>query len=324
MRIKYKILWVDDRKDEFERLSYDKRIIEYVKNLFFEPHLTFCETVEEAKDIINHNHFDVIFSDYNINDGSSGEQGDGFISYIRSRNVNTEVLFYSAMKELPTLKLNRIVFFSLAGLQDGYRKLLEQMEGLIYLTTEKLHDLTALRGLVMAETSELDKKMEDICLCFFVQNESNISDAIFEEILVGLETDYLNNLKKSSNCDKKCTHKIRNKSSFGEIITNIAFDSARKARAIKKIIEETNYPLQNYDINNDFYEAYLIDIIGTRNLLAHSYSKTIETGQEVLVSKKEGNKIIFDETKIKGIRQRMLLYESVLNGLFESIEKGNI
>lgn len=319
MRIKYRILWVDDRKEEFERLSYDKRIVEYVRNLFFEPHLTFCETVEEAKDIISHNHFDVIFSDYNINDGSSGEQGDGFISYIRSRNVNTEVLFYSAMKELPTLKLNRIVFFSLAGLQDGYRKLLEQMEGLIYLTTEKLHDLTALRGLVMAETSELDKKMEDICLCCFVQNKTDKSDAIFEEILVGLETDYLNNLKKSNNCDKKCTHKIRNKSSVEEIITNLAFDSARKARAIKKIMEESNYPLLNHGINIDFYEAYLKDIIGTRNLLAHSYSKMIETGEEVLVSKKDGDEITFDETKIIEIRQRILLYESVLDGLFNCL-----
>lgn len=319
MRIKYKILWVDDRKEEFERLSYDKRIVEYVKSLFFEPHLTFCDTVEEAEDIISHNHFDVIFSDYNINDGSSGEQGDGFISYIRSRNVNTEVLFYSAMKELPTLKLNRIVFFSLAGLQDGYRKLLEQMEGLIYLTTEKLHDLTALRGLVMAETSELDKKMEEICLSFFVQNKTNKSDAIFEEILVGLETDYLNNLKKSNNCDKKCTHKIRNKSSIGDIIINRAFDSSRKARTIKKIVEETSFPLQSHGINNDFHNAYVEDIIRTRNLLAHSYSRINDEGTEVLVSKKDGQEIIFDENKIKEIRQRIMLYEKMLDDLYNSI-----
>ena len=314
MRIKYKILWVDDRKEEFEKLSYDKRIVEYVQNLFFEPQLTLCETIEEAKNEISHNHFDVIFSDYNINDDSSNGQGDSFISYIRSRNVNTEVLFYSAMNELPNLKLNRIVFFSLSGLHEGYRKLLEQMEELIYLTTEKLNDLTALRGLVMAETSELDKKMEDICLCYFVEKESEKSNTVFEDILRGLETDYLKKLKKSEVCDKKCTHKIRNKE-VQEIVTNRDFGSDRKARAIKKIIEETNYPLHTHGINNDFYEAYLNDIIGTRNLLAHSHSIISETGQEVLVSKKDGNEIIFDETKIKEIRQRILLYESVLNGL---------
>ena len=61
MRIKYNILWVDDRKDEFEQLSYDKRIIDYVSSLFFEPHLFFCETIEEAKERIRQNHFDVIF-----------------------------------------------------------------------------------------------------------------------------------------------------------------------------------------------------------------------------------------------------------------------
>lgn len=318
MRIKYKILWVDDRKEEFERLSYDKRIIEYVKGLFFEPHLTFCETIEEAKDIISHNHFDVIFSDYNINDGSSGEQGDGFISCIRSRNVNTEVLFYSAMKELPTLKLNRIVFFSLAGLQDGYRKLLEQMEGLIYLTTEKLHDLTALRGLVMAETSELDKKMEDICLSFFVQNKTDKSDAVFEKIIKGLEKDYLNKLEQSTQCDKKCTHKIRKQTSIEGMISNMSFDSSRKARAVKKIVEEKEFHFNNY-ITGDFYESYLKDIIETRNILAHSYSRINDEGTEVLVSKKDGQEIVFDENKIKEIRQRIMLYEKMLDDLYNSI-----
>ena len=320
MRIKYKILWVDDRKEEFERLSYDKRIIEYVRNLFFEPHLIFCETIEEAKDIISHNHFDVIFSDYNINDGSSEEQGDGFISYIRSRNVNTEVLFYSAMKELPTLKLNRIVFFSLAGLQDGYRKLLEQMEELIYLTTEKLHDLTALRGLVMAETSELDKMMEDICLCYFVENKSDVTDAVFEEILKGLENDYINNLKMSANCDKKCIHKIRNKDTHN-IVTSLVFDSARKARAIKKIIEMKHFATDQYGIPNDYYESYLQDIINVRNQLAHSYSKTNQDGLEVLFSKKDGQDIFFDEDRIKGIRQCIIQYERMLDELSISVKQ---
>ncbi len=317
MRIKYNILWVDDRKDEFKQLSYDKRIIDYVSSLFFEPHLFFCETIEEAKERIRQNHFDVIFSDYNI-DANSGEQGDAFISYIRSRNVNTEVLFYSAMQELPTERLNRVVFFSLAGLQNGYRKLMEQMEGLIDLTTEKLNDLTALRGLVMSETSELDKKMEDICLCYFVEKKSDKSDAAFEGVLKGLESDYLNNLKKSENCDKKCTHKIRNKS-VKDIVTGLAFDSARKARAIKRIIEETQFPIDKHGFSEDFFESYLHDIIDVRNQLAHSYSKINEDGVEVLVSKKDGQDIFFDGGKIKEIRQRILRYEKMLDVLFESV-----
>ena len=317
MRIKYNILWVDDRKEEFEQLSYDKRIIDYVSSLFFEPHLVFCETIDDAKEKISQNHFDVIFSDYNIDDGSE-DQGDAFISYIRSRNVNTEVLFYSAMQELPTERLNRVVFFSLAGLQNGYRKLMEQMEGLIDLTTEKLNDLTALRGLVMSETSELDKRMEDICLCYFVEKKSDKSDAAFEGVLKGLESDYLNNLKKSENCDKMCTHKIRNKDTK-TIVTSFAFDSARKARAINKIVETKSFAIDQYGIPNDYYESYLNDIINVRNQLAHSYSKTNQDGIEVLVSKKDGQDIVFDEAKIKEIRRCILKYEKMLDELSLSV-----
>lgn len=320
MRIKYNILWVDDRKEEFEQLSYDKRIIDFVHSLFFEPHLDFCETIDEAKEMINKKHFDVIFSDYNIDDSMEEEQGDSFISYIRSRNVNTEVLFYSAMEELPTIRLNRVVFFSLAGLRGGYRILLEQMENLIELTTEKLHDLTALRGLVMAETSELDKKMEDISYCYFVQNKSEESDSLFDEILKKIEGEYRQKLQRSTSCDKKCMHKIRKKS-IEEIVTSLVFDSSRKARTLNKIIEHVGFSVKEYGIETPFYDAYLEDIIRTRNLLANSQSRINDDGTEILVSKIDGNELSFDDEKIKNVRQKILLYEKLLDNLYQTITK---
>ena len=319
MRIKYNILWVDDRKDTFEKAGYDKRIRDYVKGLFLEPQLTICESVEEAKEVLQATTFDVIFSDFNISDSDSEEQGNDFIEYVRGQNVNTEILFYSAMEELPPMHVNRISFFSFAGEKNAYPKLLLQMEKLIDLTVEKLNDLTALRGLVMAETSELDKKMEDICLCYFVEKESEKSNTVFEDILKGLETDYLKNLKKSDICDKKCTHKIRNKKSFKEIITSFSFDSARKARTIKSVIEKEEFSINDNSIATNFYESYLKDIIDTRNLLAHSYSRINKGGSEVLISKKDGLEIVFDEKRIKEIRQRILLYEKMLDDLYNQL-----
>ena len=125
-------------------------------------------------------------------------------------------------------------------------------------------------------------------------------------------------MKKSENCDKKCTHKIRNKS-VKYIVKGLAFDSARKARAIKRIIEETHFPIDKHGFPEDFFESYLHDIIDVRNQLAHSYSKINEGGVEVLVSKKDGQDIFFDGTKIKEIRQRILRYEKMLDVLFESV-----
>lgn len=301
MRIKYRILWVDDRKEEFERLSYDKRIVEYVQDLFFEPYLTFCETIEDAKDAINKNDFDIIFSDYNINDNAE-EQGDSFISYIRSRNVNTEVLFYSAMQELPTIRLNRVVFFSLAGLHDGYRDLLEQMKSLIDLTVRKLHDLTALRGIVMAEVSELDDKMKDIIRKYYVQDQSDELEKIFHDHITKKLEDKLKSALKECVNNKKCVH-IWKSMQIQDIIPEM--ESSQLAKAINYIIPAGYVPSRA-----NFFEDYLADIILNRNILAHCFSKTID-GKEYLITR-AGDKTFSDED-IMGIRKNIMKYSKLFN-----------
>lgn len=49
--MKYNILWVDDRKDEFVELDYPTILEEYVAKLYFEPSIDFFESVEEAKEV---------------------------------------------------------------------------------------------------------------------------------------------------------------------------------------------------------------------------------------------------------------------------------
>ena len=108
--MKYNILWVDDRKDEFVELDYPNKLIEYVSEQFFDASLDFCETVGEGKKAIETKKYDVIFSDYNIGDN---DKGDDFISFVRSRNVNTEILFYSALNTVPGLNKDRISFYNI-------------------------------------------------------------------------------------------------------------------------------------------------------------------------------------------------------------------
>lgn len=316
MRLKYRILWVDDRKSTFEGLEYDKNIQTYIQELFFEPNLVFCETAEEAKSYISTAKFDVIFSDYNIGDGDSMEKGDDFISHVREQNVNTEILFYSAQNTVPKLDIDRISFFSIPA-QDGYSRLFEKMTNLVDLTVEKLRDLTSIRGLVMAETSELDKLMEDIVLCYFVKNGSEERNSTFNLILNGLETDHKNKLKKpADNCGYGCTHSIRDNKNISKMVASRDFESSRKARSINKIVEVEQLELDG--IKNTFYNDYLEDIIKTRNDLAHSRSE-IKNGVEVLITQKAPNEVVFDEGKFKEIRKTILFYEHILNKIRQVI-----
>lgn len=312
MRLTYRLLWLENNALWAESLEDElNEIIEDDYGFMLEKSIA-----PKHEDTINYNAYDLILMDLNLQDDLSG---DKLIQKIRNNKIYTDIIFYSA-DGIPAIK-EKARALNLEGVYFSSRTkhlFLSKVKAIVETTIRKVQDLNNLRGLVMAETSELDKKMEDICLSFFIQNKTEKSDAVFEEILKGLEKDYLNKLEQSTQCDKKCTHKIRKQTSIEGMISNMSFDSSRKARAIKKIMEEKEFPFNDY-INADYYESYLKDIIGTRNLLAHSYSKNNEEDTEVLISKKDGQEIVFDEKRIKEIRQRILLYEKMLDDLYDGL-----
>jgi CheY-like chemotaxis protein len=307
MNLEYKILWVDDKINDTSEPDFKPDIENHLKALFFLPILHPCETVEEAKVLIDSNKYDLILSDYNIDT----EKGDAFIRYVRDKNVITEILFYTAQKDLPRPEQDRISFFKATG-PGWHFDFLETIKRIISLTVEKLQELTVIRGLVMAETSQLDKLMEDIILHYFVTQENLERNVIFIEILNSLEADYKKRLKKSKDgCKDDCVHSLREKQKH-EIITSMDFDSSRKARTINTIIKKQNFDYKA--TRQNFYEDYREEIIYVRNDLAHSHSEQ-KKGVEVLITTRQKNEIVFDETTFKEIRQNILKFSDVINDL---------
>lgn len=310
MRLKYNILWVDDNKDIFESLNYHGELIKYVKELFFEPSLIFCETAEEARTQINNKkQFDIIISDYNIGDGDTMEKGDDFISFVRKQNVNTEILFYSAQSKVPKLDVNRISFFSIPKTTEGYPMLLAEIKKLINLTIEKLQDLTIIRGLVMAEVSDLDCLMDNLIEKYFVEQGNvtkkqefnkhitkDIRDSIKKKLIPNLDSNTVNK------CDKKCSH-IWEKPEIElkDIVDKL--ESSKKAQSIDLIIKGIHY---DYSGKHNFSTNYLKKIIDMRNDLAHCTSST-EEGREILKTRR--GDVIFDNKKFTTIRQNIQEYK---------------
>ena len=307
MSLKYSVLWVDDKIDDFIDLGYHQRIHDYLNELFFIPTIATCETAQEAKDLVVTNKYDLILSDYNID----AEKGDDFIQFVRANNINTEILFYTAQNGIPKLDIDRISFLNInSSTAEGYSNLFDKTTKLIDLSIEKLHELTTIRGLVTSETSVLDKTMEDIIDTYFVVNESAERTELFNQVIDGIERSTKDSLKKSDVCDKKCTLKLREKT-ISEIIHSTFFESSRKARSINKIIEKEGIVIGDGTVAN-FYEDYLDKIINTRNNLAHSSSE-IREGKEVLITKKPGGEIFFDTVKFSGIRKNILFYQGILD-----------
>ncbi len=302
MSLKYNVLWIDDNKEDFKK--QERLLYKYIESLFFLPKIDFCKDVSSAKDFIESEKYDVIFSDYNINE----ETGSDFITSIRNKSVNTEVLFYSAQSQLPKENFDRVTFASVTG-AHWEERLLKKMKDLISLTVEKLNDLTQLRGLVMAEVSELDVIMKN--LVAFYCNGSEENEKELREYIIGKVEERLKNALEMPDCDRKCYHKWKN-SKIPEIIFEQNFDSYTTARALNHIFEKK----PELRIKN-FLKDYNDEIILNRNWLAHCQTTKNENGVEILITNK-GDKE-FSSEDISNIRKNIIKYHDVFESVKERI-----
>lgn len=303
MSLTYKVLWVDDNKDEFKK--EEKELKKYIEELFFSPKIDFCEDLTAAKQFIETEKYDVIFSDYNIDE----ERGDDFISFIREKSVNTEVLFYSGQNELPEGRLDRVTFFFETG-SHREERLLKKMKELISLTVAKLNDLTQLRGLVMSEVSELDDIMKNLVAEYC--NKNSDDEKILRNYIIGkIEERVKDSLDVSQiNCEKKCIHEWKNKT-VQEVVFEQNFDSYTTARALNYIIKNKKLDIEKFLSNYD------TEIIQNRNQLAHCKAELKENGKEVLSTKK-GEKD-FSTGDINKIRRNIIKYHKMFDEIAKKI-----
>lgn len=306
MRIDYRILWFEDNKASYNtKKDFIKDIVEDFSFNFIEPQNEIDGKNLETLDYAN---YDLIIADMTL---SGGVTAMTLMEAIRKKSIFTEVLFYSSdgeeavRAELAKHSIDG-AYCSGRDNEDFEYKAKEVIRTLI----KKTQDLTNMRGLVMAEVSELDHMMEEIIIKYFTDPHGKTipeRESLFKEIMDGFDEDYRNNLKKTDDkCSKKCIHKIRNKS-IVEIVSSLFFESYKKARTIDKIIRTEGIDVEN------FLDNYQKEIIDIRNLLAHCESKKID-GKEVLVTKK-GNEEVFDDNRFIDIRRNIIKYHKVFQNL---------
>ena len=283
MSLSYKILWIDI------------------------PTIHFFETIGEANISLQNQKYDVIFSDYNINE----EKGNDFIKSARKNNVHTEILFYSGQTQLPSDNLDRVTFFFSSHSRFWYENLLNKMKELISFTVEKLQDMTTLRGFVMSEVCELDNKMNDIIMYYFVAQHSDDKLKLFQEKIVkSFEKSIKDQLNKTNCNEKNCKHKWYEKE-IKDIVSKRDFDSSKKAKTIELICKTLNN-------KNEFYEKnYVDEILKVRNELAHCKS-IYQNGEEVLKTKDNENKV-FKKQDLDNIRKNIQKYHKIFDDLYAII-----
>ncbi len=300
MKLEYKILWLDDKIQDF----IDDEVIEEVENYLIE--LNFVPkiyTVKNSTEFFKYldNSYDLILTDFHMNDIN----GDEVIEKLRGEeySVMTEVLFYTAKADLKdTQKISRISFLETNSLSGTHiENVIEKTTKLINLTIKKFQHIVAMRGMIMHETSSLDAQMLEIIKKTIKDKNidfSELSEQIFDSLLALFESK-IKFIKED--CKEKNNFKRLTKDTF-------VYSSKYKIDTLSQIITQLGLV--------DFSKEYQDEIISIRNKFAHAILEK-EEGREFFKYKEEG--ITFDEEYCKKIRKNIIKHKGNLDTLNEKL-----
>lgn len=305
MRLNYRILWIEDSKDWAESIQENISDIVETFGLF----ASFTILPSESDDQ-KYNGYNLILMDLGL---AEGRQGDALIEQIRSLNVFTDIVFYSA-SGVEEIK-NKGRDLNLEGVYYADRSnvlFLRKVKDVISASLQSFQDLVNLRGLVMAEVSELDSKMDSIIECYFV-SEDRMAE-FHKHVTDDREKSTKRNLE--GNCSKSCTHKWRNLD-MPKILKTV--DSNNRAHAVNVVIshlKSTGGSFIEFD-EVSFYTQYDRDILKMRNNLAHCVEAIEANGKPVL--KTRGGDVSFAEADIVKIRKKIHFYNIVFDRIIVSL-----
>jgi hypothetical protein len=298
MKIKFYILWFENEPSWVDGKIEDiKEIVEDNGFEWVEP--VICKKESEFKE--NFNDFDIILIDFRLVDGKTAQTGGDVINTIRTTDCFTNIIFYSQegeevlRREIANKRLDGVYCINRADFIDRFEK--------IFLTNiKKVEDVNNLRGLVMAETADLEHMKEKIIELYddaSCPKKTEITEKILNEM-----TDSAT--KHKTFLDSKDKH-----TTFKELLSK--FDFYKKSIIVHKINKRST-PIAKF-IHSKFNE----EIIVKRNLLAHVEEKTKSSGEIYLESEKIGNhRLEFTHNEAKKIRKDISRYRIELQKIINS------
>ena len=299
MKIKFYLLWFENEPTWVDGKIEDvKEIIEESGFEWVEP--TICKKESEFKG--NYNDFDMILIDFRLVAGKkSGQTGGDIISKIRTTDCFTNIIFYS--QEGEAALGGEIASKSLDG---GYcvdrTNFLDRFEKIFLTNIKKIEDVNNLRGLVMAETADLENMKEEIIELYdkaSCPKKTSITKKILKEM-----TD-------SAGAHKTFLDSKNENTPFKDLLD--MFDLTKKSIIVHRINSRST-PIAEF-VHSKFNE----EIIIKRNLLAHVKEKKATSGEIYLESKKlKDAKFIFSQDEAKKIRKDISKYKKELQKIIDS------
>lgn len=304
MKLKYSILWFED-----DTVSYNgkkelvKAIIEDELGFYFpEPRR---EINGDNIQTIDYDEYDLLIVDLNL----AGSKGPALIDKIRhNENIFTEVIFYSSEGEKAVRDALKEYEIDGAYCADRGEDFEDKVRRVIKTTVKKIQDLNNMRGLIMAETSDIDATMFQIIAGVLERNIGGISQSVIDSIFESVG-------KKVNGKKDAYDHCLKNANINKVIKDNVMFDSSEKIKAVQFIINSIDNALTNPHKPDVFSNEYTV-LKKTRDLLAHVI-EDVKEGKKILRS---GNKELeFTDEFCLGLRTEVKKHSSNLQNILQLV-----
>ncbi|WP_026476497.1 response regulator [Alkaliphilus transvaalensis] len=301
MKLEYRILWFEDNESWFKT---HKQVIEnFLDDRGFVLNAVRYENDDKGiEEILKECDYDLILMDYNLTDAN----GDVIIERIREQQLYTEIIFYSqngaqAIRDIIKERGVDGVYCSGRHIIDFEEKVTKVIE----TTIKKVQDLNNMRGLVMAEVSELDDVMLQIISNFLLAVSCEEKDKLIQEIFKVMKNSMKDNAKK--------LERFIGSNDIQNLINSRLFDSEKKRNVVSKIINIIN--------EQNIMENYKEEVLIIRNVLAHVKEEIVD-GKRVLRSKLPGfEEFIFDDQICVKIRKDLKKHNDLLKNINTTIQK---
>jgi CheY-like chemotaxis protein len=298
MKIDYKILLFENDLDYVNSLI--PLLQHYLEDFGFDLVSQVEPDGNRLKEMMEKEDWNLILMDYDLNAGSP--KGDELIGKIRDFEFYTEIIFYSDhtdFKDKIVLTLPEGVYFA-----RGREELREKAKKIINLTLKKSQDVNNMRGLVVAETIDIETKMDDLLLNYFgVDDEKK---KVFERLL---DPDFgvLSAKKKLELINKICKERISSLNKKHNEIPKTQIEAR----------EESGRKIEVLGMLYDEFKKIEDEIIEIRNILSH----TKEGEGNTLKSKinKKMTEIIVDDKWCIDTRQNILKHSENLDKIINLI-----
>lgn len=264
MDMTYKILWIDDAEDYVD--STKELVVQAIQNRFMDADIESYSDYDEFKseklenfDATSFDFYDLILMDFVL----SGTTGDAVIRELRSKEIYTDIVFYSSDKENMESSLKNSDQLNGVFLADR-ANLLEIIGRVVQKNLKREYRISNIRGLIMDSTSEFDYICQSTTIALFEKLSSEQQD-----VIVRKAKEYVESAASKSGQNFEGLNKKVGKSFIKNAIQSVEYVMDNKDRyALMGLIVKffDDGPIAQ----EDFSQKYSDELIKPRNKLAHA------------------------------------------------------